>query len=76
MKFASSIGVGVALLVGFVLGSSFGSPKAQARAQFSAHIEEVLSVPTGRQTNGSIQGFSCVRDEQGPRCFALVLSGN
>jgi hypothetical protein len=77
MKISNSVIAGVALIAGFALGSVLHPLKAQARGHVTAHIEQVFSVPTGHETNGSIAGFSCANgDGKEPQCFALIVSSN
>ena len=77
MKVPTSLLVGVASLVGFVFGSTFHPQRVEARAHMTAHIEQVFPIPTGRETNGSIAGFSCAGSNgQDPQCYALIISGN
>jgi hypothetical protein len=77
MTVSKSVAAGVALCVGFALGSVLHPLKVQARNHVTAHIEQVFSVPTGRQTSGSIAGFSCASSEgKEPECYALVLAGD
>ena len=75
MKTPHSIIAGAALITGFVFGSMFHTPKVQARNHLTAHIEQVSQVPNGRQTNGTIAGFSCASSGgEEPKCFALIVS--
>lgn len=75
MRIRNSINAVAMLLIGFVLGSICHVPRVQARNHVTAHIEQVSQFPMGRETNGSIGGFSCASAEgQEPKCFALVLS--
>ena len=75
MKVSNSVAAGVALFVGFALGSVFHPPKVQARNHWTAHIEQVFSIPTGREVSGSITGFSCASAEGlEPKCFALIVA--
>lgn len=77
MRVRNSLMVGVSLLVEFALGSIYHPARVQARTHMTAHIEQVFAVPMGRETNGSIAGFSCASgDGPQPQCFALVVSGN
>lgn len=77
MTVSNSVAIGMALSVGFALGSLLHPPKVQARNHITAHIEQVFPVATGRETNGSIAGFSCASaDGKEPECFALITSGN
>lgn len=75
MKIPNSVIAGAALISGFAFGSMFQTPEVQARNHMTAHIEQVSQFPTGRQTNGSIAGFSCASSGgEEPKCYALVLS--
>jgi hypothetical protein len=75
VKISNSAIAGAALIAGFVLGSMLHTPRVHARNHMTAHIEQVSQFPTGRETNGSIAGFSCASSGgEEPKCFALVVS--
>jgi hypothetical protein len=70
-------GAGATLITGFVFGSMFDGSKVEARNHMTAHIEQVSQIPTGRETSGSIAGFSCASSGgEEPKCFALIVSPN
>ncbi len=77
MRTPNIVCAAVALSLGFVCGSVLHPHAVQARGHLTAHIEQVFTTPMGRETTGSIAGFSCASvNGQEPQCYALVLSGN